>query len=90
LLLLYRKKKQTIKQILKQIIYDARLNPEDFYIIFRGTGERHVKVKFADIKLSPTGFFLNDTFIPYHRVLIIANEKNGVILLDRIRDKPNK
>jgi len=85
--LLYHKKKQTIKQILKQIVYDSRLNPEDFYIIFRGTGESHVKVKFTDIKLSSSGFFLNDTFIPYHRILIIANEKNGVILLDRIRSK---
>ena len=90
MLLLYRKKKQTIKQILKQIIYDARLNPNDFYIIFRGTRERHIKVKFSDIKLSSTGFFLDDTFIPYHRVLIIANEKDGVILLDRIREKSNK
>ena len=84
------KKKQTIKQILKQIVFDSRLNPEDYYIIYRGTDEQHIKVKFTAINLDTTGFLIGDTFIPYHRILLIGNEKNNLILLDRIRSKHSK
>jgi len=67
--------------MLSKIKYDSRLNPDDFYIIFRDTS-KYKKIRYSEIKLTKGGFYYNENFIPYHRVIEIASDK-GVILLKR-------
>lgn len=78
-----KEKKRTIKSILKQIIYDRRLSPGDFYILFRGTNEQIFKARVSDISLEQFWFVLNEKTIPYHRIVEIGNSITGEIILKR-------
>ncbi|MGQ4833025.1 MAG: RNA repair domain-containing protein [Candidatus Asgardarchaeia archaeon] len=78
-------KKKTIKSILKQIVFDKRLNPSEYYIIYRGSHDMLEKLFVSDISLERYGFTIrNDgTYIPYHRIIEIGNEKTGEIIIKR-------
>ena len=82
---LSKSKKRTIKSILKQIFFDKRLNPNEYYIIYRGSHEQPVKLCVSDIKLEQYGFVIlkDGTFIPYHRIVEIGHMKTGDIILKR-------
>lgn len=83
-------KRVTIRDLLNEIRWDKRHDPESYSIIFiHRTDEGNIKeIPYSSIIDISGGFFTysymgDEAIIPLHRVIQIKNKKTGDILIDR-------
>jgi len=74
-------RKGFVKEVLSKIKYDARENEEDYYIVIehRGTYGNIKKIPVKMITLGHGYFFIEDTQIPYHRILAVIKKDGKVV-----------
>jgi uncharacterized protein (UPF0248 family) len=76
-----------LKNILNRIIWDQKLNPDNFKIVYihRGGINDISSVNGKSLKWVGNSWFIikmetEEISIPFHRILIVQNEKTGEIL----------
>ncbi len=80
--------KFNIRNFLNKLIWDDRLSPDDFVIVYlsRGApGDREEVVCSLITKVHRNGFEyktpgLRTKYIPFHRVLVIKNRRTGEVV----------
>jgi len=74
-------RKGFVKEALAKIKYDSRENEEDYYIVieYRGAYDNIKKIPVKMITLGRGYFFIEDTQIPYHRILAVVKKDGKVI-----------
>lgn len=83
-------KRITIRDLLNEIRWDERHDPESYSVVFiHRTDEGNTKeIPYTSIVEISSGFFTysymgDEAIIPLHRVIQIKNRKTGDILIDR-------
>ena len=82
-------KQTSARKVLNQIIWDSRLKVEAHQLtyIHRGTPTNTKTILISLLKLHRFVFSIEETEIPYHRIIEIKNYITGEILFHRVPPK---
>jgi len=74
-------RKGSVKEALAKIKYDPRENESDYYIVIehRGAYRDIKKIPVEIIELGHGYFFIGETQIPYHRILVVVRKDGKVV-----------
>jgi len=74
-------RKGSVKEVLARIKYDPREKESDYYVVIehRGAYGNVKRIPVETIELGHGYFFVGETQIPYHRILMVVRSDGEVV-----------